>query len=54
MENSNVLVRIQQVSVLYLCVWTISPFMESDLIWRIGALMALGLWMICAVSRGLH
>lgn len=54
MENSNVLVRIQQVSVLYLCVWTISPFMEIDLIWRIGALMAFGLWMICAVSRGLH
>lgn len=54
MENSTVLVRIQQVSVLYLCVWTISPFMEIDLIWRIGALMAFGLWMICAVSRGLH
>ena len=28
--------------------------MEIDLIWRIGALMAFGLWMICAVSRGLH
>ena len=54
MENSNVLVRIQQVSVLYLCVWTISPFMEIDLIWRISALMAFGLWLICAMSRGLH
>ena len=54
MENSNVLVRIQQVSVLYLCVWTISPFMEIDLFWRIGSLMAFGLWMICAMSRGLH
>lgn len=54
MENSNVLVRIQQVSVLYLCVWTISPFMEIDLIWRIGAFAAFGLWFLCAMSRGLH
>ena len=55
MENKgNALVRIQQISILYLVVWTISPFMEIDNIWRIGALAAFGLWLICAMSRGLH
>lgn len=46
--------RIQQISILYLVIWTISPFMEIDNIWRIGALAAFGLWLICAMSRGLH
>ena len=55
MENKgNALVRIQQISILYLVIWTISPFMEIDNIWRIGALAAFGLWLICAMSRGLH
>lgn len=55
MENKgNALVRIQQISVLYLVIWTISPFMEIDNIWRIGALAAFGLWLICAMSRGLR
>lgn len=52
--QSKALVRIQQVSVLYLVIWTVSPFMEVDSIWRIGALAAFGLWLICAISRGLH
>ena len=46
--------RIQQISILYLVIWTISPFMEIDNIWRIGALAAFGLWLLCAMSRGLH
>ena len=55
MENKgNALVRVQQISVLYLVIWTISPFMEIDNIWRIGALAAFGLWLLCAMSRGLH
>lgn len=52
--QSKALVRIQQVSVLYLVIWTVSPFMEVDNIWRIGAIAAFGLWLICAISRGLH
>lgn len=55
MENtSNGLVKVQQISVLYLVIWTISPFMEIDNIWRVGVLAASGLWLICAMSRGLH
>ena len=54
MQESKALVRVQQISVLYLVIWTISPFMEIDLIWRIGALAAFGLWLICAMNRGLH
>ena len=46
--------RVQQISILYLVIWTISPFMEIDNIWRIGALAAFGLWLLCAMSRGLH
>lgn len=54
MQDNKSLVRVQQISVLYLVIWTISPFMEVDLIWRIGALGAFGLWLICAMNRGLH
>lgn len=54
MQDNKSLVRVQQISVLYLVIWTISPFMEIDMIWRIGALAAFGLWLICAMSRGLH
>ena len=54
MQESKALIRLQQISVLYLVIWTISPFMEIDLIWRIGALAAFGLWLLCAMSRGLQ
>ena len=54
MQESNTLIRVQQISVLYLVIWTISPFMEIDMIWRIGALAAFGLWLICAMNRGMH
>lgn len=54
MQESKALIRVQQISVLYLVIWTISPFMEIDNIWRIGALAAFGLWFLCAMSRGLH
>ena len=55
MENkgNGLLVMAQQFSVLYLVIWTISPFMEIDLIWRLGALGAALLWLICAMNRGL-
>ena len=54
MQESKALIRVQQISVLYLVIWTISPFMEIGNIWRIGALAAFGLWLLCAMSRGLH
>ena len=55
MENkgNGLLVIAQQFSVLYLVIWTITPFMEIDLIWRLGALGAALLWLICAMNRGL-
>ena len=55
MENkgNGLLVMAQQFSVLYLVIWTITPFMEIDLIWRLGALGAALLWLICAMNRGL-
>ena len=54
MQESKALIRVQQISVLYLVIWTISPFMAIDNIWRIGAFGAFGLWFICAIIRGLH
>ena len=54
MQENKTLIRVQQISVLYIVIWTISPFMEIDNIWRLGALAAFGLWLICAMSRGLH
>ena len=53
-KKGNDLVRIQQISVLYMVAWTISPFMEIDNIWRFAALGAFVLWLICAMSRGLR
>lgn len=53
-KNGNALVRIQQISVLYLVIWTISPFMAIGSIWRLSVLGAFGLWLICAMNRGLH
>ena len=54
MQGSKALIRVQQISVLYLVIWTISPFMEIGMTWRIGAFAAFGLWFLCAMSRGLH
>lgn len=54
MKEGKALIRIQQISVLYMVIWTISPFMMVDNIWRIGALGAFGLWLICAMIRGFH
>lgn len=53
-KSGGALMRIQQISVLYMVIWTISPFMEIDNIWRFAALGAFVLWLICAMSRGLH
>ena len=44
-KTGNALVRIQQISVLYMVIWTISPFMEIDNIWRFAALGAFVLWL---------
>ena len=54
MKEGKALIRIQQISVLYMVIWTISPFLMIDNIWRIGALGAFGLWLICAIIRGFH
>ena len=53
-KSGNALMRIQQISVLYMVIWSISPFMMIGNIWRIGALGAFVLWLICAMNRGLH
>ena len=53
-KSGGALMRIQQISVLYMVIWTISPFMEIGNIWRFAALGAFVLWLICAMSRGLH
>lgn len=54
MKEGKALIRIQQISVLYMVIWTIAPFLMIDNIWRIGALGAFGLWLICAIIRGFH
>lgn len=42
---------IQMVSVLYIVVWTISPFMEIDTIYRILAVAFAGLWCVVLIFR---
>ena len=42
---------IQKLAVLYLVIWTISPFMEVDMIWRMLALAAAAVWFIFALLR---
>lgn len=42
---------IQKLALAYLVVWTISPFMEVDMIWRLLALAAAGVWFIFAFLR---
>lgn len=45
---------IQAVAVAYLIVWSISPPMEIDLIYRLLALAATGIWCICWIIRQNH
>ncbi|MBE6790554.1 MAG: hypothetical protein E7535_05110 [Ruminococcaceae bacterium] len=42
---------IQMISVLYIVVWTISPFMEIDTIYRLLAVAFAGLWCVILVFR---
>ena len=42
---------IQKLAVLYLVIWTISPFMEIDMIWRLLALAAAAIWFLIAMIR---
>ena len=42
---------IQMVSVLYIVVWTISPFMEIDTIYRLLAVAFAGLWCVVLIFR---
>lgn len=42
---------IQKLAVLYLIVWTISPPLEIDMVYRILALGCVGLWLIAASVR---
>ena len=42
---------VQFVCVLYLVVWTISPMLSIDLIWRLIAVAAAGLWLLVAFVR---
>lgn len=42
---------IQKLALFYLVIWTISPFMEVDMIWRILALAAAAIWFVSALLR---
>ena len=42
---------IQMIVVLYLVVWSISPFMEIDLIYRLLAVVAAGVWCVLLALR---
>lgn len=42
---------IQKLALFYLVIWTISPFMEVDMIWRILALAAAAIWFVFALLR---
>lgn len=44
---------IQKAAVLYLLIWTISPPLEIDMIYRLLALGAAGIWFIVALRRRL-
>lgn len=42
---------LQKLAVIYLIVWTISPFMEIDMIWRLLALGSAAVWFLIEFSR---
>ena len=42
---------IQMFSVLYIVVWTISPFMEIDMIFRLLGVAFAGLWAVMLILR---
>lgn len=44
---------IQKAAILYLIIWTISPPLEIDMIYRILALGCVGVWFLVAFRRGL-
>ena len=45
---------IQKLAVLYLVIWSISPPLEIDLIYRLLALGCAGLWFLFSLGRGLE
>ncbi len=45
------LATIQKLTVVYLIIWTISPFMEIGMNWRLLALAAAGIWFVLALIR---
>lgn len=45
---------LQKFLVLYVVVWSISPPLEIDLIYRLAALGCVGLWGLIALQRGLY
>lgn len=45
---------IQKLAVLYIVVWSISPPLEIDMIYRIAALGCAGIWGIMSLRRGLY
>jgi len=46
--------KIQKAAILYILIWTISPFMEIDMRWRILALAFTAVWFWCAFMRGIE
>ena len=45
-------INIKSISLVYLIIWTVSPFMEVDMIWRILALVAAALWFLVSIKNG--
>jgi len=44
---------IQKIAILYIIIWSISPPLEIDMIYRLIALACAGIWGIFAITRGL-
>lgn len=49
--KSSFLQNIQKILVLYVIVWTISPPLQLDMIYRLAALGALGLWFLLNLTQ---
>ena len=45
---------IQKILVLYVIIWTISPPLQIDMIYRVAALGAIGLWFILNLPKNVR
>ena len=52
-KSRNALTILQSICVLYITVWTISPPLQINTIYRVVALGAVGLWFLLNIPHGL-